>query len=143
MNLDHTTKQAIQHTFHCLIGCGIGEVLGMVIAASLGWDKIGRVSLAIILAFTFGYLLTYFGVRKHTDTAGQAVKITLATDTLSIATMEFVANVVEILIPMALMATITDPVFWYSLAIAMSVAFVITVPVNRYLISRNPHAHHH
>ena len=143
MKLDHATKQAIRHTFHCLIGCGIGEVLGMVIAASLGWDKVGRIVLAVILAFTFGYLLTYIGVRKHTETASEAVKITLATDTLSIATMEFVANLVELLIPAALLASVVDPVFWYSLLIAMSVAFIITVPVNRFLISRQLHAHHH
>ena len=142
MKIDSLTRQAVQHTVHCLIGCGIGEVVGMVISSSLGWEKIGRVSLSIVLAFFFGYLLTYRGVRKHADSARDAVRITLATDTVSIATMELVANIVELLIPGALMATIVSPLFWLSLLISMSIAFVLTVPVNRYMISRNPHAHH-
>lgn len=114
----------------------------MVIATSLGWDKLGRVILAVLLAFTFGYLLTYFGVRKHTQTSKEAVKITLTTDTVSIATMEIVANFVEFLIPMALMATLSDPVFWISLFISMTIAFIVTVPVNRALMGTHSHTHH-
>lgn len=143
MKIDHTTAQAIRHTAHCLLGCGIGEVLGMFIAASLGWHAVGRVSLAVGLAFLFGYLFTYWGVRKHAKSTKDAIKTTLATDTISIATMEIVANGIEIAIPGALMVTPADPRFWWSLVVAMSIAFVVTVPVNRYMISRNPHAHHH
>lgn len=142
MKIDNLTRQAIQHTVHCLIGCGIGEVVGMIISSSLGWDKIGRVSLSVLLAFLFGYLLTYRGVRKHASSANEAIRITLATDTISIATMELVANVVELLIPGALMVTIISPLFWTSLLISMSIAFIFTVPVNRYMISRKSHSHH-
>lgn len=140
---DATTKQAVRHTIHCLVGCGIGEIVGMLIASLLGWHRIGRLALAILLAFTFGYYLTYRGVRKHTDTAKEAIKITAATDTASIATMEAVDNTMELLIPNALMVTPESPRFWWGLAVSLTVAFILTVPVNRYLISKSPQRHHH
>ena len=140
---DPTTKQAVQHTVHCLIGCGTGEIVGMLIASLLGWSRVGRLSLAIIMAFGFGYYLTYRGVRKHTETAKQAVKITAATDTISIATMEIVDNTMELIIPNALMVTPLMPRFWWGLALSLTIAFILTVPVNRWMISRNPHSHMH
>lgn len=139
MKLSDTTKQAVHHTAHCLIGCGIGEIAGMFIASALGWHRIGRLPLAIVLSFVFGYSLTYWGVRKHTDSAREAFKITAATDTVSIATMELVDNTIEFIIPNALLVTATQPRFWWGLALSLSIAFVITVPVNRYMISRHPH----
>lgn len=142
MRFDNTTQQAIKHTTHCLIGCGIGEVLGMLIAATLGWHRVGRLSLAIILAFAIGYSLTYRGVRKHTSSSKEAIKITAATDTISIATMEVVDNTIEFIIPNALMVTATSFRFWWGLVLSLAIAFIITVPVNRYMISRNPHQHH-
>ena len=143
MSIDQKTRQAIEHTIHCLIGCGTGEIVGMVIASSLGWHRIGRLSLATILAFTFGYALTYRGVRKHAQSTKEAIRITVATDTVSIATMEAVDNTVEVLIPNALLVTISQPRFWWGLALSLTIAFIITVPVNRYMISRNPAQHHH
>ena len=143
LRLDTVTKQAVRHTVHCLIGCGIGEVTGMFIAAALGWPRLGRLSLAILLAFAFGYYLTYRGVRKHTETAREAMRITATTDTVSIATMEAVDNTMEFLIPNALMVTPLMPRFWWGLAVSLAIAFMLTVPVNRYMIARNPHQHHH
>lgn len=137
------TRQAIHHTVHCLIGCGIGEIVGMLIAAALGWSRFGRLALAIILAFVLGYYLTYRGVRKHTETAKEAMKITAATDTASIATMETVDSTMELLIPNALMVTPFMPRFWWGLAISLTVAFILTVPVNRFMIARSPHQHQH
>jgi Domain of unknown function (DUF4396) len=142
MAFDDKTHQAIKHTFHCLIGCGIGEILGMLIASSLGWHRLGRLSLAIVLAFFFGYLLTYRGVRKQTATEKEAIKITMATDTISITSMELIDNTIEFIIPNALMVTATSFRFWWGLALSLSIAFVVTVPVNRYMISRNPDLHH-
>ena len=141
MAIDSKTQQAIKHTVHCLIGCGIGEVLGMLIAASLGWHRVGRLSMAIALAFLFGYSLTYRGVRKQTATAKEAIKITMATDTVSITAMETVDNAIELIIPNALLVPATSFRFWWGLAIALSVAFVVTVPINRYMISKNSHHH--
>ena len=143
MKIDQKTYQSIKHTTHCLIGCGIGEILGMLIAASLGWHRIGRLSLAIMLAFFFGYLLTYRGVRKQTATSLEAIKITIATDTVSITSMELIDNTIEFLIPNALMVDATSPRFWWGLALSLLIAFICTVPVNRYMLSKNPQHHHH
>ncbi len=142
MKVDGKTHQAIEHTVHCLIGCGIGEILGMLIAASLGWHRPGRLALAIVLAFTFGYLLTYRGVRKQVATPREALKITIATDTVSIFTMELVDNTIEFIIPNALAVTASSFRFWWGLAVSLLIAFIITVPVNRYMMSRRPHHSH-
>ncbi len=144
MTLDERTRAAIKHTTHCLIGCGIGEIVGMLIASSLGWHRLGRLSLAILLAFVFGYGLTYRGVRRETKNAKEAFKITLATDTLSIASMEVVDNTIEFIIPNALMVTAVQPRFWWGLALSLGIAFLITVPINRVLLKdSHMHAHQH
>ncbi len=143
LQTDDRTRHAIKHTVHCLIGCGIGEVVGMLIAAGLGWHRVERVSIAIVLAFVFGYSLTYRGIRRQAASAGEAIRATAATDTVSIVSMEIVDNFIEFLIPNALIVTATSPRFWWGLAVSLSVAFVVTVPVNRYMMGRNPHAHHH
>ena len=133
MKVDTRTRHAIKHTTHCLIGCGIGEILGMLIASEFGWHRIGRLSLAIVLAFFFGYLLTYRGVRKQTNSSIEAIKITTATDTVSIASMELVDNTIEFIIPNALLVTASSARFWWGLALSLSIAFIITVPVNRFM----------
>jgi len=143
MGIDTETKHAIKHTIHCLVGCGIGEVLGMFVASAFGWHRAGRLPLAILLAFAFGYTLTYRGVRKSTATSKEAIKITMATDTVSIATMELVDNTIEFIVPNALLVTASQPRFWWGLALSLGIAFVLTVPVNRFMISRNPHHAHH
>lgn len=143
MKIDAITRQAIRHTIHCLVGCGIGEIAGMLIAAAFGWHRAGRLSAAILLAFTVGYALTYRGVRKHVPSAKEAVRITAATDTVSIATMELVDNTIELIIPNALMVSATSFRFWWGLVLSLAIAFVITVPANRYMISKNPHQHVH
>lgn len=121
----------------------MGEIVGMLIASGLGWHRLGRLSLAIILAFLFGYSLTYRGVRKHTETAAEAIKITVATDTVSIASMEIIDNFIEFIIPNALLVTAASFRFWWGLALALTVAFIITVPVNRYMMGKSSAAHHH
>lgn len=143
MTVDSKTRQALTHTIHCLIGCGVGEILGMLIAAYLGWSRIGRVSLAVLLAFTIGYALTYRGVRKYVGSSKEAFQITFATDTVSIGTMEVVDNTIEWIIPNALMVSPTSFRFWWGLALSLAIAFIVTVPVNRFMISRNPHQHMH
>jgi hypothetical protein len=142
MKIDVKTRHAIHHTIHCLIGCGIGEILGMLIASVFGWHRLARVLLAVILSFFFGYLLTYRGVAKQTKTVQEAVKITAATDTISITSMEIVDNTIEFLIPKALVVTATQFRFWWGLVLSLSIAFIITVPVNRYMMSKNPHSQH-
>jgi hypothetical protein len=140
MRFDTKTMQAVHHTLHCLLGCSIGEVLGMVIAS--GWSNFIQTTLSIILAFFFGYLLTSRSILKSGATKKEAVKGALAIDTVSISSMEIVDNAFIWLIPGAIHATLSDGLFWWSLAVSLLVAFIITVPVNRFMISRGSgHSH--
>jgi len=127
---------AVMATAHCLTGCAIGEVLGMVIGTALGWSDLATIVLAIALAFFFGYALTIRAVLSAGLTFAAAVPIALASDTLSIAVMETVDNLVMVLVPGAMDAGLTGWLFWGALAFSLAVAFVVTVPVNRYLIGR-------
>ena len=141
------TRTAVSATLHCLTGCAIGEVLGMILATWWGWSDAPSIALAVLLAFFFGYLLTVGPVMRSGVALGQAVKIALAADTLSIATMELVDNGVLLVVPGAMEAGLADVLFWSSLAFSLAVAFVVTVPVNRWLIGRGRghavvHAHH-
>lgn len=143
MQIDHLTRAAIQHTLHCLLGCSIGEVLGMVIATSLGWSNAASIALAVALAFFFGYALTAWSMRRKGMELGAAVRAAVATDTVSIISMETVDNAFLLMVPGAMDAHLDSALFWWSLAVALAVAFVLTVPVNRWFISRSSHAHMH
>lgn len=122
-------------TLHCLTGCAVGEVLGMVLATWWAWPNAGQIGLSLVLAFFFGYLLTFTGVRRAGLGVGAAVRTALAADTLSILTMEVVDNGVVGLVPGALDAGLDEALFWGSLAFSLVVAFVVTVPVNRWLMA--------
>jgi hypothetical protein len=140
-------RTAVQATLHCLTGCAIGEVLGMVIGTALGWSAGPTVVLAVALAFVFGYALTMRPLLRSGIDFRTALKLALAADTVSIAVMEIIDNAVMLAVPGAMEAGLTNWVFWASLAFALAVAFVLTVPVNRWLISRGrghavTHRHH-
>lgn len=127
---------AAKATLHCLTGCAIGEVLGMVIGTALGWGNLPTMVLAIALAFFFGYALTLRGIRAVGVDFRTAVRVALAADTLSIAVMELIDNGVIVLWPGAMDATLSDALFWIALAISLALAFVVTTPVNRWMIGR-------
>jgi hypothetical protein len=129
-------RMAVTATLHCLTGCAIGEVLGMVIGTGLGWGSAATVVLSIALAFLFGYSLTIWPVLRSGLGLRAALGVALAADTVSIATMEVVDNAVVLVIPGAMAAGLASPLFWASLAISLVIAFVVTVPVNRALIRR-------
>ena len=133
---DSSWRTAVSATLHCLTGCAIGEVLGMVLATWWGWSNVPSILLAIVLAFFFGYLLTFTSVRRHGLTLTDAVKIAFAADTISIAVMELIDNAFLVAAPGAMDAGLTDLLFWWSLAAALAIAFVVTVPVNRWMIAR-------
>ncbi|AJP01647.1 membrane protein [Streptomyces cyaneogriseus subsp. noncyanogenus] len=139
---------AVRATLHCLTGCAIGEVLGMVIGTALGWGDVPTMVLAIVLAFFFGYALTLRGVLRAGVGFRAAVRVALAADTLSIAVMELVDNGVLVLWPGAMDAHLDSALFWIALAIALAVAFVVTTPVNKWMIGRGKghavvHRYHH
>ena len=133
----HTTwAAAAAATLHCLTGCAIGEVLGMVIGTAAGLHNAATVVLSIVLAFVFGYGLTMRGVLRAGLPFRQALRVALAADTLSIAVMEVVDNAVVLSVPGAMEAGISTALFWLALAGALAVAFVVTLPVNRWMIGR-------
>jgi hypothetical protein len=142
------TRAAISATLHCLTGCAIGEILGMVISTALGWHNAGNIALSVALAFLFGYALAIRPVLAAGVGLRRAVGIALAADTVSIAVMELVDNAGLLIIPGAIDAGLGDFLFWGSLVASLAIAFVVTVPVNRWMIGRGKghavvHEFHH
>ncbi len=121
---------------HCLTGCAIGEVLGMVIATALGWSNAASIAISVALAFVFGYSLTLGPVLRANVPFRRAVGLTFASDTLSITTMEIVDSAFILLVPGAIAAGLDNALFWWSLGVSLLVAFVAAFPVNRWLIAR-------
>jgi hypothetical protein len=141
-------RLAFSATAHCLTGCAIGEVLGMVIGTALGWGNLATIALAVVLAFFFGYSLTMLPLLRSGLALATVLPLAFASDTLSITIMEIVDNLIMLLIPGAMEAGLGSLLFWGSLAFALAVAFVAAFPVNRYLIARGRghavvHHYHH
>jgi hypothetical protein len=142
------TRQAVSATLHCLTGCAIGEVLGMVLATWWALGNAASIVLSVALAFLFGYSLTIRPVLRAGVGFRRAVGVALAADTASITSMEIVDSAFILLVPGAIAATLSDALFWWSLGVALIIAFVFTVPVNRYMIARGKghavaHEYHH
>ena len=129
-------RLAARATTHCLTGCAIGEVLGLVIATQLGWHDLPSIALAIVLAFVFGYALTLRGLLGAGLDLSGALRLAFASDTISISVMEIVDNLIVLAIPGAMAAGLVDPLFWGSLALSLGVAWLVAFPVNRWLIAR-------
>ncbi len=140
-------KTAWMATMHCLSGCAIGEVAGMVIGTALGWSNTETIVLAIMLAFLSGYLLTMIPILRAGYDYSAAMRIALASDTASITVMEIVDNLLMLIIPGAMSAPLDSLLFWSSLAGALIIAGIAAFPLNRWLIARGrghalAHAHH-
>jgi ABC-type amino acid transport system permease subunit len=142
--MDHAThsterpslnRLAFSATIHCLTGCSIGEVLGMVIGTALGWDNWLTIALSTVLAFVFGYLLTLQPLLSAGMEFRVAFALAFASDTLSIAIMEIVDNAVIVVIPGAMDAGLTEPLFWVSLIVSLVLAGIAAFPANRWLIA--------
>ncbi len=156
MQMDHATQSvsqpslnrlAFSATTHCLTGCSIGEVLGMVIGTALGWGNWPTIALSVVLAFMFGYLMTLLPLVQTGMELGAALTLAFASDTLSITVMEIVDSVVMVVIPGAMNAGLTDLLFWVSLIVSLVLAGIAAFPANRWLIARGRghalvHAHH-
>lgn len=142
------TRTAVSATLHCLTGCAIGEVLGMVLSTWWNWSNTGNVVLSVALAFVFGYSLTMLPLLRAGLPLRRSMALAFASDTLSIATMELLDTLTILAVPGAMNAGLGDVLFWGSLAGALFVAFWAAFPVNRALIARGKghavvHAHHH
>jgi hypothetical protein len=130
------TGVALSATLHCLTGCAIGEVLGMIIGTALGFSDLATIALAVVLAFFFGYALTSLPLLRAGLALSAVVPIALASDTLSIAVMEIVDNAIVLTIPGAMEAGVGDVLFWGALSVALVIAGLFALPVNRWLIAR-------
>ena len=140
-------RLALSATVHCLTGCAIGEVLGMVIGTALAWSNAATIALSIVLAFFFGYALTLVPLLRAGLAFGSAIGLALAADTVSIAVMEVIDNLIMVIIPGAMDAGLGAPLFWGSLVAALLIAGAAAFPVNRWLIARGRghaavHQHH-
>ncbi len=133
---DSLNRLAFSATLHCVTGCSIGEVLGMVIGTALGWGNLATIVLAVVLAFFFGYMLTVFPLLRSGMAFTKALRLALAADTISITVMEIVDNTIMVVIPGAMDAGVTEILFWGSLVFALLVAGIATFPVMRWLILR-------
>ncbi len=138
---DHVVEQTLNRvafsaTVHCLTGCAIGEVLGMIIGTALGWSDWQTIAIAVALAFFFGYSLTMVPLLRGGIALAAAIPVALAADTISIAIMEIVDNAIMLLIPGAMEAGLTNVLFWGSLTVALLIAGAFAYPANRYLIQR-------
>ncbi|VEG58529.1 Uncharacterised protein [Mycolicibacterium aurum] len=127
---------AVSATLHCLTGCAIGEILGLITGTALGLDTVVTIALSIALAFLFGYTLSTLPLLKAGLALGSALSVVLAADTLSILTMEVVDNAVMAVLPGAMNAGLVNPMFWVGMMIALTAAFFAAYPVNRYLLQR-------
>lgn len=134
-------------TLHCLAGCAVGEVLGLVIGTALGWGNLPTTVLAVVLAFGFGYAFTILPLRRQGMGWRAAARLALAADTASIAVMEIVDNGVMWAVPGAMDATLSAPLFWGAMALSLAVALVVAWPLNAWLLARGRghalvHGHH-
>ena len=131
-----TTRMALDATRHCLTGCAIGEIVGLVVSGALGLTTEASVVVGIVLAFPFGYSLTFIPLLRGGIAVGRAAGVTAAADTISIVVMESVDNLIVLFVPGAMAAGLTDALFWESLALGLVLAFAVAFPVNRWLIAR-------
>ena len=143
-------KLALQATLHCLAGCSIGEIAGMVLGAHYGLSNVATIALAVSLAFLSGYALSIVPLLRHGMGVGESLKLVFAADTLSITTMEIVDNLAMYFIPGAMDAHWLSWTFWLSMSIALFIAFWAAYPVNAYLLNRgkghaltHQYMHHH
>jgi hypothetical protein len=140
-------RLAFSATVHCLTGCAIGEVLGMVLSTWWGWGSAASIALSIALAFLFGYALTSLPLLRSGMSVRQVAPLAFASDTASITTMEIVDNLFIVVVPGAIAAELDSPLFWWSLIVSLLIAGAVAFPVNRRRISRGKghavmHAHH-
>jgi uncharacterized protein DUF4396 len=145
--MNSLNRTAWSATLHCLTGCAIGEVLGMVIGTWLGWANAATIVLSIVLAFFFGYLMTMQPLLRSGLPFRRAVGLALVSDTASITTMEIVDNLIMLVVPGAMNAGLDSITFWVSLLISLVLAGLAAFPVNRWLIARGRghavvHAYH-
>jgi hypothetical protein len=147
MQTENVNRLALMATVHCLSGCAIGEILGMVLATWWSFGNFASIALSIVLAFFFGYGLTSLPLLRSGRSVREVAPLAFASDTASITTMEIVDNLFILIVPGAISAGLGDALFWWSLIVGLLIAGVVAYPVNRWLLKRGRghavvHQHH-
>jgi len=135
-------KMATQATFHCLMGCGLGEVVGIAIATALALNNTNSIILAVSLGAVFGIILGLRPWLKEGYTFSKALKNVLIAEGLSIVVMETAEVLVEVYTPGVMQAGLTDWKLYAGMALALTAGFIAAWPVNYFLAKRGV-AHKH
>ena len=129
-NEPSTLSFAISATLHCLLGCGIGEVLGMIISTALHMDNVPSIILAVIMGLIGGFALGVVPWLKQGMSLAEAAKKVLIVEGLSILVMESAQVLTEIYTPGVMEAHLTDGIFWLGMLLALIAGFIAALPIN-------------
>lgn len=138
-------KLAFRATLHCVIGCGSGDTLGLIIGTVLNWAILPTMILGIILGFIGGYGLTLIPLLKRGFKIKEASKITVLSETASIIVMEAAENGTAFFISGLSAASLLTWLYWFGLIVAVVAGFIAAYPINYYMISKGlkeSHIHH-
>ena len=135
-------RLAISATLHCLIGCGIGEVAGMIISTAIGLNNLHSIILAVTLGFIAGLALGILPLLRHKFTLNNALKTVLIGEGLSIAVMEAFEVFAEVSIPGVMSAHLNEGIFWLGMLAALVAGFIAALPVNYILVKRGVRHQH-
>ena len=135
-------RLAVSATLHCLLGCGLGEVAGMIIGTALDWDNHSQMVLGIVLGFIGGFALGVVPLLRANFTFARALKQVLIAEGLSIVVMETAEVLVQVYTPGVMHATLADSIFWLGMLLALAAGFIAAYPIN-YIMIRKGHRHVH
>ena len=135
-------KLAMSATIHCLLGCGLGEIAGMIIATAIGLNMINATILGVMLGFVAGLALGTIPLIRSKFTLGQALKTVVIAEGLSIVVMETFEVITQAVIPGVMTASLADPVFWLGMIASLIVGFVAAFPVNYVLVKKGIRHYH-
>jgi hypothetical protein len=142
VKVENRFSLAISATLHCLLGCGIGEVLGLIIANIIGLDMISSMVLAVSLGFVAGFALGIYPLLRAGFGFKQALKMVFVAEGLSIVVMETFEVLTQIYVPGVMEAGLTSFIFWFGMLLSLLVGFIAALPVNYYLIGIGVRHHH-
>ena len=131
-------KTSFNATLHCLTGCVIGEVAGLLIGVSLGLDPWQTIALATGLAYLSGMTLGLLPVMRDRGVGlVAAFKIIWIGEVISIGVMELVMNFVDYQMGGMTAPSIASWMFWRGILFAVPAGFLAAWPVNYWLLKRD------
>ncbi|SDG07376.1 protein of unknown function [Limimonas halophila] len=130
---DDIWRRAFRSVSHCYSGCGLGEIVGLLVAVGLlGLSTVWTAGLTFACAYIMGFALTMGPLIQGGERVATAFVDTVTSETASIAVMETVAIGVDL--TLAGGAGLAEPLFWGSLIVSLTVGLAAAYPVNVVLI---------